>query len=319
MKRTLIIKLGALGDVIRTTPLLRVLQGEITWVTSTSAMPFLSYAPQITSLLAVDDPAFRLEGKYDLVINLEDDLSSAQLATTATRETVIGPYLKEGEVVYDERSSEWFDMSLSSRYGRVRADQLKLKNRKTYQEMIFSALGLTFRGEDPVLCLPLQKPLVPGLVGIEARAGGVWPTKQWRRFGEVAERLEGLGYGVTFFQQRDSVVNYADDINQCEYVICADTLAMHLGLALGKSVVALFTCTSPWEIYGYGRLAKVVSPRLEQFFYQRAYSAEPGDAISVAAVMDSFQIVARHSKPCAPVDHSQLHYSPVDRRLASSD
>jgi ADP-heptose:LPS heptosyltransferase len=75
-------------------------------------------------------------------------------------------------------------------------------------------------------------------------------------------------------------------------VICGDTLAMHLGLALGKRVVALFTCTSPWEIYGYGRLAKVVSPLLERFFYQRQYSVEPGDTISVAAVMESFRSLA---------------------------
>src|SRR5579885_2276173 len=36
-REILVIKLGALGDVIRTTPLLRVLEGRITWVTSTVA------------------------------------------------------------------------------------------------------------------------------------------------------------------------------------------------------------------------------------------------------------------------------------------
>ena len=33
MRNMLIIKLGALGDVVRTTPLLRVLEGKMTWVT----------------------------------------------------------------------------------------------------------------------------------------------------------------------------------------------------------------------------------------------------------------------------------------------
>jgi heptosyltransferase II len=291
-RRILIIKLGALGDVIRTTPLLRVLEGEITWVTSTAALPLLMHAPQITKLLVTNDHGFRLERKYDLVINLEDDFPSAQLASAAATEGVVGPYLRGDAIVYEESSSEWFDMGLSSRYGRARADELKLRNRKTYQELIFDALGMRYCGEDPVMFMPLGKTPKPGLVGIEARAGGVWPTKQWRRYGETAECLEALGYGVTFFQQRESVVEYADDINECEFVICGDTLAMHVALALGKRVVALFTCTSPWEIYGYGRLAKVVSPLLEQFFYQRAYTTEPGDAISTAAVMDSFRSLA---------------------------
>jgi heptosyltransferase-2 len=288
-RQILIIKLGALGDVIRTTPLLRVLEGEITWVTSAAALPFLRNAPQIAKLVVAEDPSFRVERKYGLVINLEDDRPSAELASVAATDRIVGPYLRGNEIAYEGLAVEWFDMSLSSRYGRATADRLKLRNRKTYQELIFAAVGKTYCGEEPVLSLPLRKTPTPGLVGIETRAGGVWPTKQWRRYEEIAERLEELGHGVKFFQQRASVVDYADDINECDFVICGDTLAMHLGLALGKRVVALFTCTSPWEIHGYGRLAKVVSPVLERFFYQRQYSAEPGDAISVAAVMENFR------------------------------
>jgi len=295
LKQVLIIKLGALGDVIRTTPLLRVLDGEITWVTSTLALPLLRKSPFIRKLLAVDEPGFLLERKYDLVINLEDDISSAKLASAVAKGTIVGPYLNGAAVTYEGSSSEWFDMSLSSRYGRKQADALKMRNRKTYQEMIFSALGMTFRGEDPVLNLPLQKAPVPGLIGIEERAGGVWPNKRWNRYVELAGRLEACGYRTKFFKQRESVIDYADDINECEFVICGDTLAMHVALALGKRVVALFTCTSPYEIYGYGRLGKVVSPLLDRYFYQREYSPEPANAIATADVEDCFQTIAGRS------------------------
>jgi len=291
-KQVLIIKLGALGDVIRTTPLLRVLDGEITWVSSTLAMPLLTNSPFIKTLLAIDEPGFRLDRKYDLVLNLEDDIPSAQLASAAAAGTIVGPYLNGTAVTYKASSSEWFDMSLSSRYGRAKADELKMRNRKTYQEMIFSALGMTFGGEDPVLNLPLKNSLVPGLIGIEERAGGVWPTKRWNRYRELAVRLEFLGYRTKFFKQRESVLEYADDINECEAVICGDTLAMHIALALDKKVVAIFTCTSPYEIYGYGRLGKVVSPLLDRYFYQRGYSAEPANAIEVADVEDCFRMIA---------------------------
>lgn len=148
-RQILIVKRGALGDVIRTTPLVRVLEGEITWVTSNAALPFLQYAPRITELMARDDPGFRLEGKYDLVINLEDDLSFGRFAAAVAAENVIGPYLKSRVITYDQSSNKWFDMSLSSRYGHAKADEVKLQNRKTYQEMIFSTVGMTFRGEGP--------------------------------------------------------------------------------------------------------------------------------------------------------------------------
>lgn len=295
--QALIIKLGALGDVIRTTPLLRVLDADITWVTSSLAAPLLEHAQSIKRLLIADQPGFHLERQYDLVINLEDDRASAELASSAATGTIAGPYLDGSGITYDSSSSEWFDMSLSSRYGRARADELKMQNRKTYQEMMFSALGMTFGGEDPVLNLTLHKAPVPGLIGIEERAGGVWPTKRWTRYRELAERLETLGYRTRFFKQRDSVVEYADDISECEFVICGDTLAMHIALALGKKVVALFTCTSPYEIYDYGRLGKVVSPLLEQYFYQRQYSPEPANAISIEDVEDCFRTVAAHAAP----------------------
>lgn len=39
--KVLIIKLGALGDLVRTTALLRMLEGDVTWVTSSPAAPLL--------------------------------------------------------------------------------------------------------------------------------------------------------------------------------------------------------------------------------------------------------------------------------------
>ena len=39
--KTLIVKLGAMGDVIRTTPLLHVLEGDVCWVTKKESIPLL--------------------------------------------------------------------------------------------------------------------------------------------------------------------------------------------------------------------------------------------------------------------------------------
>jgi hypothetical protein len=63
--------------------------------------------------------------------------------------------------------------------------------------------------------------------------------------------LENDGFKVKIFHQRSHLRDYVDDINECECVVCGDTLAMHSGLALRKRVAAIFTCTSPYEIYDY--------------------------------------------------------------------
>ena len=43
-------------------------------------------------------------------------------------------------------------MSLISVHGRDKADELKLRNRRSYQDLLFEGLGLAFNGEE--YCLP---------------------------------------------------------------------------------------------------------------------------------------------------------------------
>ena len=59
---------------------------------------------------------------------------------------------------------------------------------------------------------------------------------------------------------------------------------MHFALGTGTACVSLFTCTSPWEIYGYGIQTKIISPLLEEFFYKRGYIERATTAISVEEV-----------------------------------
>ena len=55
--------------------------------------------------------------------------------------------------------------------------------------------------------------------------------------------------------------------------------------AAAYACVSIFTCTSPWEIYGYGLQKKIVSPLLEKFFYKRGYDRSATTAITVEEVM----------------------------------
>ena len=59
---------------------------------------------------------------------------------------------------YTEDSRCWFDLSIVSRHGRWAADELKLANRPTYQDLIFQGLGLRFSGQATRYCRRVARP-----------------------------------------------------------------------------------------------------------------------------------------------------------------
>jgi hypothetical protein len=71
---------------------------------------------------------------------------------------------------------------------------------------------------------------------------------------------------------------------------------MHLALGLGKRCVTIFNCTSPWEIFDYGLLTKLVSPVLSEFFYKRDFDPRATTAVGLDvvahAVMSSLAEIA---------------------------
>ena len=73
----------------------------------------------------------------------------------------------ERGVTYTESASAWFDMSLISSFGKEKADELKMSNRKAYQEFMFAMIGRSFRGEEYVLNAPVTKLQEPSLVGFK--------------------------------------------------------------------------------------------------------------------------------------------------------
>src|SRR6266480_2390738 len=78
----LIAKLGATGDVVRTTPLLRRLSGDITWVTAAKNTVLLAGLRNNLRCLAWEERTSALDTHFDLVINLEDTLEVAQFLET---------------------------------------------------------------------------------------------------------------------------------------------------------------------------------------------------------------------------------------------
>jgi hypothetical protein len=188
---------------------------------------------------------------------------------------------------------------LISTYGLQEADRLKLLNRRTYQELIFEGLGLGFNGETYYLP-PLRPTGLQGDVAISCTAGPIWPMKKWAYYEDLKNELESEGLKVNILQNRPSLLEHLADVQGHRCLVSGDSLPMHLALGSGVRCVSLFTCTSPWEIYGYGLQEKIVSPILERFFYKRGYDQSATTAISVEKVMkaiiaqlDAFTVSSR--------------------------
>jgi ADP-heptose:LPS heptosyltransferase len=283
----LIIKLGATGDVVRTTPLLRRFDGPVSWVTAENNLPLLEGIDREVRCVSWENRKLVADTTYDLVINLEDDRETSWFLKELKFKQLFGGYLNtHDKLAYTSDSRGWFDLSLLSTYGREEADRLKLLNRRTYQELIFDGLGFGFNGETYYLPTPCPTGL-EGDVAIASTAGPVWPMKQWAYYDELKHELGSEGIKVNILQSRASLLQHLADVQGHRCVVSGDSLPMHLALGSGLRCVSLFNCTSPWEIYGYALQEKIVSPLLERFFYKRGYDRSATTAISVEKVRDA--------------------------------
>jgi len=295
----LIVKLGATGDVVRTTPLLRRLSGSITWITAAKNAVLLDGLSDNSRHFSWEARARALDISYDLAINLEDTLEVALFLKTVRPAEIFGAYADSSQrLSYTNNSKCWFDLSLISFHGRQEADRLKLLNRETYQELIFGGLGLNFAGKTYLLPEPIETGL-SGDVAIAADAGPVWPMKKWAYYGELKRQLEDSGLIVNVLPDRSSLLQHLADVRNHCCLVGGDSLPMHFALGTGTRCVTLFTCTSPWEIYDYGIQKKIVSPLLEEFFYKRGYDKRATTAISVDEVFDAVMNQLEAARPKA--------------------
>lgn len=289
MSKIAIIKIGATGDVVRTTVLLHLFRNDdITWITAKHNIEVLPFQqPNLSSVIAIEDVnnSGILNEEFDLVISLDDDSKCATLASSFKTKEMFGAYMEGDKVAYTSAANEWFDMGLSSRFGKERADEIKWENQDSYQEILYRMLGHQFNGEEYLIPEDVKHNQASKIIGIEARAGARWPTKMWNKYDELAEQLKKEGHEVVFFKDRDTIRDYMHDIAQTNMLVCGDTLGMHIALALKMPVVTLFTCTSAVEIYGYNRMEKIVSPYLKEAFYKTDYHPEAVNSIHFDTVL----------------------------------
>jgi heptosyltransferase II len=285
MGNILIIKTGAAGDVVRTTSLLNVLEGNIYWVAADRNKPLLPDGNNGLTVLSIEEafPALK-DTAFEQVISLEEDNDCARLASQINTNELTGVYFDKKGINYTDNSASWFDMSRVSKFGLTKANQLKAENAESYQSHIFKMLGEKFSDQPYRIFTDESIQTKNKLLGIEKRTGKQWPDKKWWGYEELISKLESESHAIKVFKQRSDVRDYLRDIAECDHIVSGDTLAMHIALAYKKTCTAIFNCTSPQEIYDYGLLKKVVSPLLNKYFYSSSEDKEVIGSVSLEDV-----------------------------------
>lgn len=253
MKKILIIKLGYsetlehcigkivnLGDVLRTTFILNFYkQDNITWLVDQQAVPLLEKNPFICKILTYDTGTINAlkNSHFDIIINFEKSDEIFAICDTLKFNDFYG--FKRNQQINN-------NLTLMSEGISCRKN-----NTKCWQEILCEAIGQKWNQEPYVLGYkPKTKPCYD--IGFNWTTGKRWTNKAWPL--HHWKKLEGLinsDFTVSWQKGFNDMYEYIDWINSCRLIVTADTLGLHLGLALKKRVIGLFGPTAPHEFAFY--------------------------------------------------------------------
>ncbi len=252
--------LCSLGDVFRTTVLLHLFKEDyVTWLTDAAAIPLLTGNPYIDRILPFNLlTSLQLQTEiYDVVINLEKHPGICSLADRVKARQRYGFRFnkKTGETRAYENGYE--ALAIATREGA------KKLNGKTWEQVLFSMLGATWKGESAILG---YKPDAEAVfdIGFNTHVGPKFPLKAWpaAHWDHLEAMLKGR-HTYSWQQHLNNLKGYIQWIHSCRLLVTNDSLGLHLGIAQGKKVVALMGPTSIKELTPTERL-KVLTPEVDR-------------------------------------------------------
>ena len=277
-KKILIIKLGAIGDVIRTTPLLRKIRQEytnakITWLTHT---PAILPKHAIDEILKFDLAAlvYLQHTSFDILYNLDKDKEACALHDSIRAEEKYG-YMLENGIAFPSNKLA------NHKYLTGIFDDISLQNKKSYVEEIFAICGWQFNQEDYIFENHQDKGYIwpfnhsKPLIGLNTGCGDRWTTRLWsdEKWEALINLLQQQHYQVVLLggEQEDSrnqklssltratylgyfkLEQFINLMYQMDVIVTQVTMAMHISIALGKKLVLMNNIFNPYEFELYGR------------------------------------------------------------------
>ena len=283
-ERILIIKLGAVGDVIRTTPLLRKLKAEI----PTAEITWLTYAPEVVPhswvdrvlKLGVEALVWLQSQRFDWLINLDKEPEAIALTEQIRARRKSGFGMSHfGKCVPLDGSRAAEDKWQTGLW-----DDLNKANTLNYMQEMFAVCGFSFEGERYLLELSKDldlegfQNLPRPLIGLNTGCGKRWLTRLWsrQRWIELIGLLSSQGYGVVLLGGPDEdpvnrelsgeteaaylgtrpLQQFFGMIDRCDVLVTQVTMALHVAIARSKPVVLLNNIfnRNEFDLYGRGRI-----------------------------------------------------------------
>ncbi|MEK9136617.1 MAG: glycosyltransferase family 9 protein, partial [Bacteroidota bacterium] len=284
--KILIIKLGAIGDVIRTTPLLHKLKSvhphaQIWWLTLTpEVVPrtvdvILPFTPQSLATLSAT--------KFDILYNLDKDKEACGLAAS------LQATVKKGFTLWNGKAAP-IDNDAVHKYMTGVFDDINKENTKSYPEEIFEICGFTFAEEEYILDSYADKgytwklPKKKKVVGLNTGCGGRWVSRLWaeKNWVALARKVKKAGYvplllggqqeheknkriakkGGALYFGHFPLAQFINEVDQCNLVVTAVTMAMHITIGLQKKIVLFNNIFNRNEFELYSR-GEILEPEFE--------------------------------------------------------
>ncbi len=284
--KILIIKLGAIGDVIRTTPLIYPLKekfknGKIYWLTLTPEV----IPNSVDYVLKYDFDTITLlqHIEFDFAINLDKDKEACALLNSVNSKVKKGFILKNGFVAPADKDAE-------HKFLTGIFDDLNKQNTKHYLEEIFEICGFKYNEEKYILNVDKEYDknwdidFSKKIIGLNTGCGGRWSSRLWKTeyWIELAKNLLANNYEVIVLggEQEDEknkeiaklsgakyfgyfpLKTFINLVDKCNLVVTSVTMTMHITLALNKKIVLFNNIFNKNEFYLFN-LGEIIEPEKE--------------------------------------------------------
>ncbi|HWB97482.1 MAG TPA: glycosyltransferase family 9 protein, partial [Bryobacteraceae bacterium] len=293
--RILVVRLGAMGDIVHTLPAVASLKhsfpgSHLTWVIEPQWYPLLEQNPFVDRVVCLrrGNPASLWEscrelwrGRYDFAVDFQGLIKSALTASLSRADRIFGFHQSQ---LRERAAALFYSNKTASTAAHVVDRNLDLAAAAGASSILRS------------FALPPGKPegqLPDGAFVLASPLAG-WQSKQWplEYFRELGERLRkelaiplvlnGPPAALAAFSEIADVVPNATGLSglihatrQAAAVVGVDSGPMHLAAALGKPGVALFGPTDPARNGPYGETFTVLRSPRAVTSYKRLANIDP--------------------------------------------
>lgn len=281
-QKILIIRLGAIGDVVHSTVIAQAIkksypQYEIDYLTADYICPLLKSNKYLSKIIPFDlnkkdNPVYIVKTglilrkeKYDCIINLTNSLKNFILLLLAAPKRTLSRNKKRVHAV-----DAYFNTACDGFEGLKKQEYLELGIDETSRQKILKELE---KDDRPFFILS------PGGDNDNKRQGRIWPDEYWIELGnKIADKYNASIFvigssneskyhqkyskikNVRIFSGKLSLQESAALMSICDCFISGDSGPLHIADAVGARTIALMGSTTPLSSSAYSQNGVFIEP-----------------------------------------------------------